>query len=425
MSTELNLKIDSLTYGPYGIGRDNRRVILVPLTVPGDEAGVRIVAEKRNYAIGELSHLLKPSPLRQAPPCPYFERCGGCPWQQIEYEGQLAAKEKIVVDALHRIGRLDGFQILPILRSPQEYGYRRRIRLQSDGRKRLGFYRALSHELIEIDACLIADPQVDCHLSVAREWIKGLRTKLRYVEIIMSDGKEQTVLVGRSEERFFQEDDALCASFVAGQKEIKGVIISGPGWHRSWGRTKIHIQSQDDLIMEVDGNIFMQVNREGNNLLVGEILRWGEFDHQDRVLELYSGTGNLTLPVARRAMEVVAVDGNPQSVRNGKENSRLNRIDNIRWRCSDVPKAARGLVRDQEHFSKIVLNPPRSGAKGLEHDLESLNADKILYVSCNPPTLARDLSALSKKGYRLTRVRPIDLFPHTFHVEVLSEMVRE
>ncbi|MCH7570911.1 MAG: 23S rRNA (uracil(1939)-C(5))-methyltransferase RlmD [Deltaproteobacteria bacterium] len=424
MSTELKLKIDSLTYGPYGIGRDNRRVILVPLTVPGDEAGVRIVAEKRNYAIGELSHLLKPSPLRQAPPCPYFERCGGCPWQQIEYEGQLAAKEKIVVDALHRIGRLDGFQILPILRSPQEYGYRRRIRLQSDGRKRLGFYRALSHELIEIDSCLIADPQVDRHLSVAREWIKGLRTKLRFVEIIMSDGEQQTVLVGRSEERFFQEDDALCAPFVSGQKEIKGVIISGPGWHRSWGRTKIHIQSQDDLIMEVDGNIFTQVNREGNNLLVGEILQWGEFDHQDRVLELYSGTGNLSLPAARRAGEIVAVDGNPQSIRNGKENGRLNRIENIRWLCSDVPKAVRRLVTDQEQFSKIILNPPRSGAKGLEHELASLNADKILYVSCNPPTLARDLSALSKKGYRLTRVRPIDLFPHTFHVEVLSEMVR-
>jgi len=424
MSTELKLKIDSLTYGPYGLGRDNRRVILVPLTVPGDEVGVRIVAEKRNYAIGEMSHLLKPSPLRQAPPCPYFERCGGCPWQQIEYEGQLAAKEKIVVDALHRIGRLDGFQILPILRSPQEYGYRRRIRLQSDGRKRLGFYRALSHELIEIDSCLIADPQVDRHLSVAREWIKGLRTKLRFVEIIMSDGEQQTVLVGRSEERFFQEDDALCAPFVSGQKEIKGVIISGPGWHRSWGRTKIHIQSQDDLIMEVDGNIFTQVNREGNNLLVGEILQWGEFDHQDRVLELYSGTGNLSLPAARRAGEIVAVDGNPQSIRNGKENGRLNRIENIRWLCSDVPKAVRRLVTDQEQFSKIILNPPRSGAKGLEHELASLNADKILYVSCNPPTLARDLSALSKKGYRLTRVRPIDLFPHTFHVEVLSEMVR-
>ncbi len=423
-SKEIILKIDSLSYGPYGIGRDNRRVILVPLTVPGDEVGVRVVEEKKNYAIGELSHLIKPSPLRLIPPCPYFDRCGGCPWQQIEYEGQLAAKEKIVVDSLQRIGRLDGFELLPILRSPKVDGYRRRIRLQCDDHKRLGFYRAFSHELIEIESCLVADPQADRHLSVARKWITGLITELQQVEMIAGDGEEQTVVVGRAKGRFSPEDDPLCATLVAGQKEIRGIILSGPGWHRSWGRAKIIIRSDDDLVMEVDGDTFTQVNREGNNRLVGEILRWGEFNHRDRVLELYAGAGNLTLPVARRAMEVVAVDGNPQSVRNGKENGRLNRIGNIRWRCSDVSKAARGLVRDQEQFSKIVLNPPRSGAKGLELELASLNADKILYVSCNPSTLARDLSALNKKGYKLTRVQPVDLFPHTFHVEALAELVR-
>ncbi|MFQ5541493.1 MAG: 23S rRNA (uracil(1939)-C(5))-methyltransferase RlmD, partial [Candidatus Binatia bacterium] len=378
-SNEIKLKIDSLAYGPYGIGRDKRRVILVPLTVPGDEVGVRVVEEKKNYAIGQLSHLVKPSPLRLIPPCPYFDRCGGCPWQQIEYEGQLAAKEKIVVDSLQRIGRLDGFELLPILRSPKVDGYRRRIRLQADDHKRLGFYRASSHDLIEIESCLVADPQVDRHLGVARKWITGLRTELQQVEMIVGDGEEQIVVVGRAKGRFSPEDDPLCSTLVAGHKEIRGIILSGPGWHRSWGRAKILIRSDDDMVMEVDGDIFTQVNREGNYRLVGEILRWGEFGHQDRVLELYSGAGNLSLPVARRAMEVVAIDGNPQSVRNGKENGQLNRIENIRWLCSDVPKAARGLIRDHEQFSKIVLNPPRSGAKGLEHELASLNADKILY----------------------------------------------
>jgi 23S rRNA (uracil1939-C5)-methyltransferase len=423
-SKEIMLKIDSLAYGPYGIGRDKRRVILVPLTVPGDEVEVRVVEEKKNYAIGELSHLVKPSPLRLIPPCPYFDRCGGCPWQQVEYEGQLAAKEKIVVDSLQRIGRLDGFELFPILRSPKVDGYRRRIRLQTDDHKRLGFYRSSSHDLIEIESCLVADPQVDRHLGVARKWITGLRTGLKQVEMVVGDGEEQTVLVGRAKGGFSPEDDPLCSTLVAGHKGIRGIILSGPGWHRSWGRAKILIRSDDDLVMEVDGDIFTQVNREGNNRLVGEILRWGEFGHQDRVLELYSGAGNLSLPVARRAMEVVAIDGNPHSVRNGKENGQLNRIENIRWLCSDVPKAVRGLVRDHVQFSKIVLNPPRSGAKGLEHELASLNADKILYVSCNPSTLARDLSALSKKGFSLTRVQPIDLFPHTFHVEALAEMVR-
>ncbi|MFQ5852517.1 MAG: class I SAM-dependent RNA methyltransferase [Candidatus Binatia bacterium] len=421
---EIRLKIDSLAYGPYGIGRDKGRVILVPLTAPGDEVELRILEEKRNYAIGELSHLVKPSPLRQTPPCPYYGRCGGCPWQHIEYQAQLAAKEKSVVDALRRIGRLGGFEVLPILRSPQQYGYRRRIRLQSDIHRRLGFYRAFSHDLIEIDSCLIAGPKVDHHLSLAREWIRGLRTGLRYVEIVVSDDKKQAVLVGMAEGRFSPEDDTPCAALVAGQKEISGVILSAPGWRRSWGRDKILFRSDNDLFMEVDGDVFTQANREGTKQLIDEILRWGEFDHQDRVLELYCGTGNLTLPVARRSREVVAVDGNSRSVRNGEGNSQLNRIGNIHWLCSDVPKGMRELAQVEGRFSKIVLNPPRSGAKGLEQDLASFKAERILYISCNPSTLARDLSALSRRGYRLTRVQPIDLFPQTFHVETLAEMVR-
>lgn len=175
--------------------------------------------------------------------------------------------------------------------------------------------------------------------------------------------------------------------------------------------------------MKVDAEVFTQVNREGNRQLVRELLHWGEFHDQDRVLELYCGAGNFTLPLSRRAREVVAVEDNLRSVENGKFNSRLNQVENIRWTRSHVTRAFKQLHEKGEEFSKIVLNPPRSGAKGLEGDLASLGAEKILYVSCNPSTLARDLAALSKKGYKLKRVRPIDLFPHTFHVETLAEMV--
>lgn len=418
------VKIDSLAYGPYGIGRKEGQVLLVPLTAPGDEVEVRIAEEKNNYAIGELLHLLKPSPMRRSPPCPYFGMCGGCPWQHIQYEGQLAAKEKSVEDALLRIGRLGGFELLPIFRSPREYQYRRRIRLQGDKRKRLGFHRAFSHELIEIDSCLIADPQADRHLSHAREWIRGLRTHVRHLEIVQGDEEPQVVLVGKGEGEFAVEDDAASSRFLDFHKEINGLILFGRGWRRSWGQGKILIRSEDGLRMEMDGEVFSQVNREGNSQLVRELLRWGEFNDQDRVLELYCGAGNFTLPVARRSQAVTAIEGNPRSVENGKINSRLNRLENIHWLRSHVPTAVRQLRESGERFSKVILNPPRSGAKGLEEDLASLGAEKILYVSCNPPTLARDLAALCQKGYRLTRVRPIDLFPHTFHVEALAEVAR-
>jgi 23S rRNA (uracil1939-C5)-methyltransferase len=421
----MRLKIDSLSYGPYGIGRDNRRVVLVPLTAPGDEVEVRIVEERKNYGVGQLLLLVKPSPLRRVPPCPYFGRCGGCAWQHVQYEGQLVAKEKTVADTLRRIGKLDGFELLSILRPAQEYGYRRRIRLQCDGTGRLGFHRALSHELIEIDSCLIADPRLERCLSQAKGWLKRLKTDIGDIEIVAGDRHKELVLAARMKGRFFSEDDAACRDFLRSQDEFIGLILSGPGWHRTWGQEKISVRLEEALTMQVDADLFTQVNREGNSQILGELLRWGEFDRRDRVLELYAGAGNLTLPVARRVGEVVAVERNSRSVENGKTNGQLNRIQNIRWSSSDVCRQVENLARKRERFSKIILNPPSSGAKGIEGDLASMAAERILYLSCNPATLARDLSALSHRGYRLTRVRPIDLFPQTFHVETLAEMVLE
>ncbi len=421
---QFTLKIDSLTYGPYGIGRKEGQAILVPLTVPGDEAEIRILEEKSNYSVGELIRLVQPSPLRQAPPCPYVGQCGGCPWQQIRYEAQLAAKEKSVEDALRRIGKLDGFELLPILRSAKEYHYRRRIRLQADGLKRLGFHRAFSHELIEIDSCLITEPAVERQLSHAREWLSALRTHIHHIEIVEGDEDGAIVLVGKAEGEFLPDDNHANRRFLERTKEVGGLILFGQGWRRSWGQGKILIHSQDGLKMEVDGEVFTQVNREANSRLVDGFLQWGAFDHRDHVLELYCGAGNFTLPMARRARAVTAVEGDPRSVENGRSNGRLNRLENIRWIRSHVPRAIKQLREKGGKFSKIVLNPPRSGAKGLESDLASLGAEKILYVSCNPATLARDLAALGKKGYRLTRLQPIDLFPHTFHVETLAEMVQ-
>ncbi len=420
---DIRLNIDSLAYGPYGIGRDQGRVVLVPQTAPGDRVEVRITEEKKNYAIGEILRLLKPSPVRQNPPCPYTGQCGGCPWQHIEYRAQLAAKEKCIADALRRIGKLDRFEILPILPSPDEYHYRRRIRLHSNGQKRLGFHRASSHEVVEIDSCLVADPKANQTLGMAREWIQRMNTEIRYLEIVVGDLGKKAILVGKAEREFCTEDDPLCAEFMEEHGQVGGLILSGPGWRRTWGQETTLIRLDSGSWAEVDGDIFMQVNREANHRLVDQVLRWGEFNSQDRLLELYCGAGNLTLPVARLSQEVVAVERNHRSIESGEKSGRLNQVENIRWLCADVSRAISRMVKKEERFSKIILNPPRSGAKGLEQELVSLGAEKIFYVSCDPATLARDLSALTRKGYRLTRLQPIDLFPHTYHVETLAELV--
>lgn len=421
---DITVKVDALSYGPHGIGRKDGQAVFIPLTAPGDEAVIRIVSEKGNYSIGELSRLLEPSPLRQPPPCPYFGQCGGCPWQHIQYREQLVAKEKSVEEALRRIGKLGGFELLPIIASPNEYHYRRRIRLQVDERKKVGFHRALSHELIEIESCLIADADLDRRLSGVREWVGGLRTRIHQVEMVQSDEGAAVVFAGKAEGGFAPEDDSRNLHFLEEHKEITGLVLYGKGWRRSWGQGTILIHSGDGLRFELDAELFTQVNREGNKEITRELLGWGEFHNRDRLLELYCGAGNFTLPLARLAGEVVAVEGNRRSIENGRVNSRLNALENIRWIYSDVAKWAKLLRGKKDRFSKIILNPPRSGAKGVELNLAPLKVEKILYLSCNPTTLARDLSQLAMNGYRLKRVRPIDLYPHTFHVEALAEMVR-
>jgi 23S rRNA (uracil1939-C5)-methyltransferase len=417
----VRIKIDSLSYGPYGVGRDNHKVVFVPLTVPGDEVDVRL-EDKGRYAVGTLLEIARPSPKRRTAPCVYFGRCGGCPWQHVAYEEQLAAKEKVVKDALGRIGKLKDFECLPIVPSPREYGYRHRLRLQCDPSRRVGFHRPFTHELIEVESCIISEPKVDGQISSARNFVAALKTPLEWLEIIGDNETERAVFVANAAAKLAGEDLTSCERLLDGGN-IKGIVLFGRGWRRTWGNVRIRILAGEKPHAEVEADVFTQVNRQGNLLLVAEVLGWGAFTPADKVLELYCGAGNFTLPIARLCREVVAVEGNAAAVKSGEANSRSNGLKNVRWISSDVPRAVRKLAT-KERFSKILLNPPRSGAKGLEKHLASFRAEKILYVSCDPSTLARDLASLTKTGYTLTRVRPFDLFPHTFHVETLAELIR-
>jgi 23S rRNA (uracil1939-C5)-methyltransferase len=417
------LEIESLAYGPYGIGRIDHQVLMIPATVPGDKIAAQVTHWKGSYAIGQIRELLQRSPWRQTPPCPYVNECGGCPWQQVQYPAQLKSKEQSVSDALRRIGKLDGFELRPIIASPREYHYRRRIRLQCDETKRMGFYRAFSHDLVEIDRCLIADNGLNKVLHPLRAWMSALDTAIKQVEIVSGDDPHEIVAVGKVAGEFIQRDDFACERFL-NQTGINGLILYGENWRKEWGQTTVSIRNDDGTGLKVEGSVFTQVNAEGNRLLLKELLQAGGFEKNDQLLELYSGAGNFTLSLAKRAHNVVAVESYRQSIDSGKRSAQFNGIENIRWICAPGPAALERLAKQRQRFSKIILDPPRAGAKGIERDLASFGAQKILYVSCNPATLARDLSALACHGYKLTLVQPIDLFPHTFHVETLAVMIR-
>lgn len=424
LKNELTLEIDSLSYGPYGIGRVEGKAVMIPNTAPGDRVSAHIVESRERYAVGELVRLLRPSPARQPPPCPYVGECGGCPWQHVRYEAQLTAKQQNVASALRRIGKLEGFDLRPIVPSANEYHYRRRIRLQLDERQRLGFYQPSSHRLVEIDACRIAVEAVNECLAALRSWIRQTRSALEYLEIVTGDRPGEVVLVAKSTAGFVPNDQAAWRRLVEQEPRIRGLILTGRDWRRTWGNTRISLLTEDHICLTVEADVFTQINPEGNRRILTELLTTGDFTDQDRVLELYGGPGNFTLSIAKRAREVVAVEGHRPSVDSGKQSAQLNHLSNINWIVSDVPAAVERLVKRRENFTKIVLDPPRAGAKGIDRHLASLGAEKILYISCNPATLARDLGALAARGYKLTLAQPVDLFPHTFHVEVLALMER-
>ncbi len=416
------LTIDSLTHGPWGLGRSDGKVVLVPMTAPGDRVAAEVVEEHKRYSVARAVSVLQPSPARRTAPCPYAGACGGCQWQHVSHDAQLRAKQQNVADALARVGGIRDFELLPILAASAEFHYRRRITLHVGNGRRLGFHRAFSRDLVEVAGCLIADPDADRGIGAAAEWVRRLEAPVSSVEILSGDRAGEVILSAATRHPLRGADARACKETLGGP--VAGIVLAGPGWRRQWGDTALSFVVDGDLTLRHDADAFAQINPEGNRKLVDELLSWDAFEERDGVLEIYAGAGNLTLPVARRVRRVTAVEAGWRLVRSGKRNARDNGLYNVRWLRQDAGRAVDELIRQDRRFTTVILNPPRAGAKEVAPKLAALAARRILYVSCNPATLARDLGPLAAQGFTLRRVRPVDLFPQTFHVEALAELIR-
>jgi 23S rRNA (uracil1939-C5)-methyltransferase len=262
-------------------------------------------------------------------------------------------------------------------------------------------------------------------LEHLRHWHQHSPVACAEFEIVAGDIPGELVIVAHAASDPGAPDSAMFGGLLGSGGGASGVIATGGGRRRVWGDSRITLVTEPGLELVVEADVFTQVNAAANRMLLDYLLRAGEFTKGDRVLELYCGAGNFTLSIAKRVAEVVAVEGRSQAVQSAKLNAQRNGIENIRWRAQPVPTALAQLARSKESFSKIVLDPPRAGAKGIDRDLAALGAETILYISCDPPTLARDLAGLAKRGYRLATVQPIDLFPQTFHVEALALVKRQ
>lgn len=416
-----NLTIDRLTYGPAGVGRADGKVVFVPGTVPGDEVEVVLDEEKKNYATGHVLTLRQPSPQRRSPPCPYVPRCGGCPWQHVTYAEQLRAKEDIVREQMRRIGGIAEPPILPIIPSPQEWHYRHRIRLRAEENARLGFYQASSHELVEIESCLIAGEDITAALREARAWLPTLRTIVRRVELITSEPARGVVLVGNAEGGFRAEDETQCANFLHAHPTVSGLMLFGRGWRRVWGDSRITLDLGDDgQTLAVSPGVFTQVNLAGNRTLIATLLKLGNFQAEQRVIELYCGAGNLSIPLAYHVRELIGIEHDQVAIADAQANAACTGLKNTRFVCASALTGVQNLLRSGVRADIVVLDPPRAGAAEVIDIIPRLGAQKVLFVSCDPATLARDLRRLSTHGYHTQLLQPLDLFPHTYHVETIA-----
>jgi 23S rRNA (uracil1939-C5)-methyltransferase len=416
---EVVVRIDSLAYGRAGVGRVGGKVVFVEGSAPGDLVRARHVRDHAAYVEAELIDVVEPGAARTTAPCPIVRECGGCPWQHVSYTEQLRAKRQSVIDALRRIGGIDEPPVRETVPSPRELGYRNRLRLRFEG-GRLGFYRARSHALVAIRDCQIADDRIRASLACVEGFVATLATAVKRVEIASRGELPGVVAALNSEGRLRRADAHRVRDFLAQPGHaVTGVTMWGRGWRRRWGDVRRRFAIDAALSVEAPGASFGQVNTEANRLLVAAALEAAEPRASDRVLDLYAGAGNFSLPLAARAARVDAVEADVEAVEAGRRSAAHQGLHNVFFHAARAQAFLEGSADLAPDI--VVADPPRDGLLGTVDAIARLRAPRLVYVSCNPTTLARDVVRLRSHGYTVRCATPLDLFPHTFHVEIVCD----
>lgn len=403
-----------MAYGPHAVARHDGKVLFVRGAAPDEDVDVVVREDRRTFAYADVVAVVRPSAVRRPAPCPYLPRCGGCPWQHLTYEAQLAAKRLIVHEHLRRIAGLEA-PVAPVLASPCEFGSRQRLKLRA-ANGAVGFYAAASHTLVAVTHCPIAEPAVEAAIPWAADLAGGLASNIRRIEVLRRDAGGDVVAAAEVEGPWIAADEGRCGAWLSRHPAVRGLVLHGRRWRRAWGDDHVTVCPEPEIPLTVRAGTFVQVNPGANEQLVRTVLQTLSVGPARRVLDLYAGAGNFTLPLARRGVSVVAVEGHRQAAEDGIANARRLGLDNVRFIIDDVRRAVARLAAAGERFDAVLLDPPRSGAAEIVEDLCRVRAARLVYVSCDPATLARDLKRLSPQ-FRVEAIQPVDMFPHSYHVE--------
>ncbi|QIK15282.1 23S rRNA (uracil(1939)-C(5))-methyltransferase RlmD [Leclercia sp. 29361] len=417
VTTRQIITVDVTDLDPFGQGvaRHDGKALFIPGLLPDERAEITLTEEKRQYARGQVKRRLNDSPQREKPRCPHFGVCGGCQQQHAS----IALQERSKSNALARLLKHDVNEVI----ADKPWGYRRRARLSLNyqpktARLEMGFRKANSSDIVDVRQCPILVPRLEALLPEVRKCLSDLQgvRHLGHVELVLANSgplmvlRHTAPLSAKDREKLerFSHSHELDL-YLAPQSEILEQLSGETPWYDS-----------DGLRLTFSPRDFIQVNDGVNQQMVATALDWLDIQPDDRVLDLFCGMGNFTLPLAKRAHSVVGVEGVAALVEKGRDNAIHNGLQNVTFFHENLEEDVTQQPWAAHGFDKILLDPARAGAPGVMQHIIKLAPKRVVYVSCNPATLARDSEALLAAGYQIQRLAMLDMFPHTGHLESMA-----
>ena len=444
----IELTLENLALGGEAIARiDGGMVVFVRGGIPGDTGIVEIVKRKRKFVTGKLVELLEPSPLRIKARCEYFGRCGGCKWQYLKYEDQLKFKQQQVVEAFQHIGKIQDITVNEIIGMESPWYYRNKMEFTFGEDEQEGLilgqhYAGRWDKLVDLQNCYLQSQDCVEIFALCRDFAR--KQKLTAFSTHTGEGLLRHVVVREGKHtgdimvnlvtsgEYFPQMDRFIRYLSAGFPRItsivhtinrrKGQSSQGQEEHLLYGESTIR-ETINDLSFEISAKSFFQTNTFQTEKLYHTIQRMVEVDTDQVAVDLYCGTGSIAFHVAPQAKIVYGIELLEEAVLNARKNAERNKIRNVNFYCGEVQKVLAELSLETPNV--IVVDPPRAGLsqKVVRHILR-VNARQILYVSCNPATLARDVAMMIGDGYTIREIQPVDMFPHTYHIETIVNLLK-
>jgi len=457
---ETVIDIIGMNHDGEGVGRANGYTLFVQGALPGETVRVRVMKTKKQYGYAKLLEIVKASPDRVSAPCPIYDQCGGCQIQHMSYAGQLAWKRQLVVDNLQRIGKLNvlvedaegaeqqGIRVLPTMGMDEPWRYRNKAQVPIgavEGGLVGGFYAKGSHRIIDMDTCLIQHEHNDevvakvkelgSHLGISAYNEETGRGLLRHVVVkkAFRTGEMMLVLVTNGRDIPYKDEwigsirEAIphVASICQNVNKKQTNVIFGDETRVLWGRDVIY-DYIGDVQFAISPRSFYQVNPVQTEVLYGKTVEYAGLSGKETVIDAYCGIGTISLFLAQHADQVYGVEIVPEAIEDARSNAMLNEMKNVKFEVGASEDVIPRWKEQGIEADVIVVDPPRKGCdpRLLDTILE-MKPERVVYVSCNPSTLARDLRVLEDGGYRTVEVTPVDMFPHTVHVESVAMLVKK